>query len=105
MTLAAMRRASSTRRGSDAASVRLSPSARRIAKISLVPAFGSSCSTLAPTFHELRKVSGTSKPDYSSAALPFEVPEPNLPRVAQELQMDGASGVDLTFATHLAASS
>ena len=36
ITLAAMRRASSTRRGSDAASVRLSPSARRIAVISLV---------------------------------------------------------------------
>jgi len=34
ITLAAMRRASSTRRGSDAASVRLSPSARRIAVIS-----------------------------------------------------------------------
>ena len=36
MTLAAMRRASSTRRGNDAASARLSPSAHRTASISCV---------------------------------------------------------------------
>jgi tRNA-dihydrouridine synthase A len=39
------------------------------AAIALVPAFRSSCSTSAPTFHELRKVTGTSKLIDSSAAL------------------------------------
>jgi len=34
---------------------------------------------------------GTSKHIESSAAFPFEVPERNLPRVVQELQMSGTS--------------
>jgi hypothetical protein len=41
---------------------------------------------------------GTSKLIDFSAAFPFEVPERNLPLAVQELQMDGTSGLDLTFA-------
>jgi hypothetical protein len=45
--------------------------------LALVPAFRSSCYTSAATFHELRKVTGTSKLIVSSAAFLFEFPEPN----------------------------
>jgi hypothetical protein len=40
-------------------------------------------------FHELRKVTGTSKLIDSSAAFLFEVPGSNSPLVAQELQIGG----------------
>ena len=44
-------------------------------KTLLVPTFRSSCSIAAPTFHELRKVRGTSKLIVSSTAYRSEVPE------------------------------
>src|SRR6476646_847638 len=55
-----------------------SPDAARghsMRKTLLVPTFRSSCSIAAPTFHELRKVRGTSKLIDSSTAYRSEVPE------------------------------
>src|SRR4029077_12322349 len=57
----------------------------------LVPTFRSSCPVVALTFHELRKVMGTSKQCDSSAAFRFEVPESNSPITPQELQIGGIS--------------
>ena len=57
----------------------------------LVPTFRSSCSIAAPTFHELRKVMGTSKPMILVPLFLFEVPGQNLPLVVQELQIGGTS--------------
>jgi hypothetical protein len=42
-----------------------------------VPTFRKSCYSTALTFHELRKVMGTSRLILSSAAFLFEVPEQN----------------------------
>jgi hypothetical protein len=56
-----------------------------------VPTFQSSCPVSAPTFHELRKVMGTSKSIVSSAVFLFEVPGSNSPLAVQELQIGGTS--------------
>jgi hypothetical protein len=58
---------------------RLRFSVHRITYNILVRTFRSPCYIAASTFHELRKVMGTSKPLDSGAAFPFEVPEPDSP--------------------------
>jgi general secretion pathway protein J len=58
---------------------------------------------LSTTFHELRKVMGTSKLNDSSAASLFEVPELSSPRVTQELQIGGTAESGFTLIETLVA--
>src|SRR6478736_3353284 len=57
----------------------------------LVPAFRSSSTIAATTFHEFRKVMGTSKSMALVPLLDFEVPGSSLPLALQELQIGGPS--------------
>ena len=57
----------------------------------LVPTFRSSCYPSAHTFHELRKVMGTTKLQIPVPLFHLKFLELNLPLGVQELQMGGTS--------------